>query len=253
MKKLLTTAVLAATLVPNIGLAWGSEGHQVVALIAEANLVPKAKASVNRLLSLEPGQTLASVSTWADEHRNPATAAWHYVNFPRGTCQYEADRDCPDGKCVVGAIGRQLEVLKSSESEERKLLALKYIVHFVADVHQPLHAGYADDRGGNQYQLQAFMRGSNLHSLWDTGIIQSSNEAPATMATRLDRNSAIVSDVETSAAVAAQESCRIVGTPGYYPERKVGQDYIDKFTPVLEQRLTTAGRRLAAILNKEFQ
>lgn len=245
-----TITLLASALVPNVVFAWGSEGHQVVALIAEVKLTPKARAEVGRLLALEPGQTLASVSTWADEHRNPSTSAWHYVNFPRDTCQYVAERDCPDGKCVVGAIERQLDLLKSSENDERRLLALKYLVHFLADVHQPLHAGYADDRGGNQYQLQAFMRGTNLHSFWDSGIIKSLNETPDAMAARLSRKSASAVDIDASAASAAQESCQVVRLTGYYPERRVGQDYIDRFTPVLEARLTLAGMRLGRILNR---
>ena len=249
-KFIVTTSWLALALVPNVVLAWGSEGHQVIALIADAKLSSKARAEVDRLLAQEPGQTLATISTWADEHRNPTTAAWHYVNFPRDTCQYVAVRDCPDGKCVVGAIERQLAVLKSSESDERRLLALKYIVHFVADVHQPLHAGYADDRGGNSFQLQAFMRGTNLHALWDRGIIKSLNEAPEAMAERLSRSSPNNSDIDMSTDYAAQESCQIVGMPGYYPERRVGQDYIDRFTPVLEARLALAGRRLGRLLNR---
>lgn len=233
--------------------AWGTDGHQVVARIAEAQLTPKAKAEFDRLLAQEPGQTLASISTWADEHRNPATATWHYVNFPRDTCEYVADRDCPDGKCVVGAIDRQVAVLRSSESDERRLLALKYLVHFVADVHQPLHAGYADDRGGNQYQLQAFMRGSNLHALWDSGIIKSLNESPADMAVRLSRLSSSTANIDSSAAMTAQESCQIVALPGYYPERRVGQDYIERFKPVLEGRLILAGRRLGSLLNRTIE
>lgn len=130
--------------------AWGSEGHQVIAIIAQAQLTPRAKAEVDRLLAIEPGETFASISTWADEHRNPATAPWHYINFPRGDCVYNERRDCPDGRCVVVAIKRQVEVLGSSAKDEKKLTALKYLVHFVGDVHQPLHVGFQDDRGGNQ-------------------------------------------------------------------------------------------------------
>ena len=243
------TLWLASALIPNVGLAWGIDGHQVVALIAEAELSPTAMAEVTRLLDQEPGQTLASVSTWADEHRNPATAAWHFVNFPRYTCQYVPERDCPEGKCVVGAIERQLKILKSPGRDEVRRLALKYVVHFVADVHQPLHAGYADDRGGNDFQLRAFMRGSNLHALWDSGIIRSLNEAPETTAARLSRILHNAADLDASAAQAAQESCEIVGMTGYYPKRRVGQDYIDRFTPVLESRLALAGKRLGQILN----
>ncbi len=133
--------------------AWGSEGHQVIALIAQSQLTPKARAEVDRLLAVEPGETLVSVSTWADERRNPATAPWHYINFPRSDCLYNEQRDCPDGRCVIVAIKRQLEVLVSGATDDRKLTALKYLVHFMGDVHQPLHAGFQDDRGGNQYQF----------------------------------------------------------------------------------------------------
>jgi len=150
----------------------------------------------------------------------------------------------------VAAIDRQIEVLRTSNDDEKRLNALKYVVHFIGDIHQPLHAGYGDDRGGNSYQLQAFMRGSNLHALWDSGIIKSLNEAPEAMAVRLGRTSASIGDIDVSATSVAQESCQIVGTPGFYPERRVGQDYIDRFTPLLEARLALAGKRLGRILNR---
>ena len=229
---------------------WGSEGHQVVALIAQGQLTPKARAEVEKLLAVEPGQTMASISTWADEHRSPATGAWHYVNFPRGACIYVAERECPEGKCVVGIIDKEVQVLASHDTDERRLVALKYLVHFVADVHQPLHAGYADDRGGNQYQLQAFMRGSNLHALWDTGLIKNLKEAPEAMASRIAKIGATYPTSNLEPANAAEESCRVVSQEGFYPDRRFGQDYIDRFTPVMEQRLKIAGDRLAGLLNR---
>ena len=112
------------SLLARSALAWGTEGHRVIANLTEQGLNPKAKQEVRRLLALEPGSTLASISTWADEHRNPTTAAWHYVNFPKTSCTYEAQRDCPDGNCVVAAIDRQLEILASSVPDEKRLLAL---------------------------------------------------------------------------------------------------------------------------------
>lgn len=128
-------AILTSLLVTN-AMAWGTEGHQVIASLAQAQLTTKARAEVNRLLALEPGETLASISTWADEHRNRATGPWHYVNFPRDSCTYDAHRDCPDGKCVVGAISKQIIILASKAPDESRLKALKYIVHLVGDVHQ---------------------------------------------------------------------------------------------------------------------
>ena len=183
--------VLVALSQPTPALAWGAQGHQVVAKLAQAQLSAPARREVDRLLALEPGETLASISTWADEHRNPTTAGWHYVNFPRDTCTYDRDRDCPDGQCVVGAIEKQVAVLRSNAPDERRLAALKYLVHLVADVHQPLHGGYRDDKGGNTYQVQAFGRGSNLHALWDSGLIKSLDEDVDTLTARLQRTPAL--------------------------------------------------------------
>ena len=231
--------------------AWGSEGHQVVANLAQAKLTANAKAEIDRLLAVEPGATLASISTWADEHRDPTTTAWHYVNFPNNSCNYEALRACPDGNCVVEAINKQLDVLASRAPAEQRLTALKYVVHLVADVHQPLHAGYAEDRGGNRYQLQAFGDGTNLHALWDSGLIHNLDQNPATITARMMAVPVKASDIKV--AEIAEESCRIVGTPGFYPDRKLGPEYIKRFTPVMEQRLAIAGARLAATLNRVFR
>ena len=245
-------ALVMSMLVTSV-LAWGSDGHQVVASLAQGQLTAKARAEVVRLLAQEPGATLATISTWADERRNPTTASWHYVNFPKDTCAYESARDCPGGQCVVEALNRQLEVLASGESDERRLLALKYVVHFIADVHQPLHAGYAEHRGGNSYQLQAFMKGSNLHALWDVGLIRSLDQPVEVLTARLQSRPVPLEARVLEVSRAAEESCRIVGTPGFYPERRVGADYVERFVPVMEQRLVIAGARLAALLNRAFR
>lgn len=244
--------------------AWGVQGHQVVAAMAQARLSPAARAEANRLLALEPGATLLTVSTWADEQRSPETARWHYVNFPRGQCAYTPARDCPDGQCVVAAIEQQTQVLQSSAPDAERLLALKYVVHLVADVHQPLHAGHGDDRGGNTYQLQAFLEGSNLHAVWDVWLIRALNQSVPELTARLDKRLAQLAQPTGGAGVtgltgvagafnaanAAEESCRIVATPGFYPGRLVDVDYLERFAPVLETRLALAGARLAEVLNR---
>lgn len=229
--------------------AWGKEGHQVVALIVQSQLTPKARAEVDRLLALEPGQTLVSISTWADEHKNRSSAPLHYVNLPRGVCVYDKSRDCPEGKCVVGAIERELEILGSKAPDVKRLMALKNLVHFVGDVHQPLHAGPTDDKGGNKYQLQAFRKGTNLHALWDSGLIKNLKQAPQEMADRLlTMLPGLILD-DLSPVNAAQESCGIVSIEGFYPERRVSPDYVGRYTPVIERRLAEAGGRLAGLLN----
>lgn len=104
---------------------------------------------MDRLLSLEPGETLVSISTWADEHKSPSTARWHYINFPRDSCSFDSARDCPDGKCLIAAIEQQTAVLASSVPDEKRINALKYLVHLVGNVYQPLHAGYLDDKAAD--------------------------------------------------------------------------------------------------------
>ena len=242
-------AFVLTLLLPLSALAWGSTGHQVIASLAANQLTPKAQVQTQALLAQEPGSTLASISTWADERKNPTTARWHFLNFPRDSCTYDKARNCPDGNCVVEAIERQLEVLKSNAPDAQKLIALKYIVHFVGDLHQPLHLGYLDDRGGNQYQIQAFKRGSNLHSLWDSGLIKFVSDDPDVWVTRLSSKSlpervSIIDPVRI-----AEESCRIVAIPGFYPDRRVEAQYVEKWTPVVESQLQLGEARLARMLN----
>ena len=121
--------------------------------------------------------------------------------------------------------------------------------NLVADVHQPLHAGYANDRGGNTYQVQAFGRGTNLHRFWDTGLIENTGLNAATMTEKLLATLAPAGDIEP--AHAAEESCRIVATSGFYPARKVGAEYVERFMPVMQRQLQVAAARLAAMLNRK--
>ena len=144
-------------------------------------------------------------------------------------------------------------MLASNTPAERRLIALKYLVHLVSDVYQPLHAGYADDRGGNQFQLQAFMRSTNLHALWDSGIINNMGEDVEILTARLLARSAAQALNRWSAVEAAQQTCQIVSQAGFYPERRVGKDYVERFAPILEQQLSAAGGALASLLNRTLE
>jgi hypothetical protein len=189
------------------------------------------------------------VSTWADEVRSPTTAAWHYVNFPRDAdCLYDGDRMCIQGNCVVGAIERQLALLASDAPDERRLLALKYVVHFVGDVHQPLHAGFADDRGGNTYQLQANGRGTNLHALWDSAMLQHWPGGIDALREAMDK--VTVTAGASDPRVWAKASCRVVAAAGFYPERRtLDEGYAAQWGEQLSTQLASAGQRLAQTLN----
>lgn len=249
---LLTLALFSmSVLLPIQAVAWGVRGHQLIAEVAEAQLSEAAGSEARRLLALEPGATLRSVATWADDVRTKATAPWHHVNFSRNAeCRYEPERHCVKGQCIVGAIERQVAVLASNAPDAQRLSALKYVVHFVGDVHAPPHAGFADDARGHRVQLQDKGQGTNLHRLWDTNLIRHwpGGDAALKAAVMADKTAV---DVSMHPEVWAEEGCRLVSTPGFYPgSSRLDDAYAQRWDPVLAQRLSAASRRLAATLNQ---
>lgn len=246
---------------PALACAWGPQGHRVVGELAAVELNAPARAEVARLLRGEPEPTLAGVANWADDLRGSApelakrTGRWHYINFPPGQCVYAPPRDCPDGNCVVAAINRNFLVLsdrRRPDAERRE--ALKFLVHFVGDVHQPLHASDRPDRGGNDYQVSHRGEGWNLHSVWDSLIIRERGLDPPAYALVLQRRRPLPHDAtrssQTPALDWALESCRLVAQGALYPPGHLIQDaYLDRHRPLVEQRLRQAGSRLAAMLN----
>jgi hypothetical protein len=232
--------------------AWGADAHRLIAEQAQRLLKPKAAAEVSRLLAAEPGASMGSVASWADETRTLTTARWHYVNLPPRTgCQYQEERDCFDGNCVVAAIERQKVILGSSAPDAEQLRALKFLIHLVADVHQPLHAGHAEDRGGNLFQLQAFGRGTNLHALWDSGIVQDWPGGLTALEQAVDAHTGSASTGNTVRW--ANESCRLVEEAWFYPaSRTLDEAYVAKARPVVLDRLRLAAVRLAELLNQRL-
>ncbi|HEX5304855.1 MAG TPA: S1/P1 nuclease [Dyella sp.] len=166
---------VACALAAPLAQAWGPEGHAIVADIAQQHLDPAAAAQVQALLQLEGESRLDEISSWADDHRKefPRTGGWHYVDIPLHADAYVPARDCARNNCVTAQISHFGQVLADrSAAPAERLEALKWVVHFVGDVHQPLHAEDNDDKGGNTVQLQFFGRGTNLHSVWDGGVLR---------------------------------------------------------------------------------
>jgi len=154
--------------------SWGQEGHRITAQIAERRLSAKALAAVRQILG--PNRSLADIANLADEVRNqhPETAPWHYVDIPLTATSLDRAKYCPNDQCVIGAIERfQRELAAPGLSPERRYEALYYIVHFVGDLHQPLHCADRDDRGGNDVPVEFQGQAMNLHQVWDSGIINS--------------------------------------------------------------------------------
>lgn len=254
----LPIALLTLLLCAPPALAWGALGHRIVAQLAQKQLTATAQSQVDRLLALQGVHKLADVATWADDLRDldPAlfqqTERLHYINFRSGDCVYDPPRDCRDGQCVVAAIDRYSAILGNrSLPEAQRAQALDFLVHFVGDVHQPLHASYRDDKGGNDYPVQWHGHGSNLHKIWDTTMLNARSLSYQAYANQLAADTRTIS--QGTPAQWAEESCRIVRNDGVYPPtRYIDEAYVARERPVAEDRLREAGSRLAALLNREL-
>jgi len=232
--------------------AWGGQGHRLVARIAETELTPQARTAVAALLTGEADPTLAGIASWADDLRREdpglgkRSAGWHYVNLAEHDCGYQPARDCPGGNCVVAALERQTALLADrSQPSAVRAQALKFVVHFVGDIHQPMHAGYAKDKGGNDYQLQFNGKGTNLHSLWDSGMLRDrdlDDEAYLAQLLALPATPPARPALPPAAAQWAQASCRLAVSPGVYPDSPVlPADYVARHRPEAEAALRNCG------------
>ncbi|MDG3002228.1 S1/P1 nuclease [Paludisphaera mucosa] len=244
--------------------AWGPIGHRVVGRFAEARLSPKAKAAVAALL--EPGETLADASTWADRNRDqlPRTKSWHYVDVPLDEPRYDPrfSGDDPAKGCLVDKIHENLATLKDpARSVEDRRFALRFVLHLIEDLHMPLHVGDNSDKGGNTTQVQFFDRGSNMHRVWDSGIIEQGggNEDSwlAKMATEGDAETAAggtVEDWATESLLAARAAYLAPGSSERIKSgRKLSDAYLEANLPVVRRQLFRAGVRLARVLNETFE
>jgi hypothetical protein len=257
MRRIFALLILAIT---THSWAWGPQGHMVVAQIAENNLTPTARAAVKRILD---NKSLASVATWADAIKSKGewahTKSWHFADIPDGE-DYSTSEHNHDGD-VIGAITEMVGVLNQRNADPvSKENALKFVVHFVGDIHQPLHVGRPEDRGGNDIRISFNGKNSNLHALWDSLMIGKSQMDYEAYASWLESgkvfyppydlpafsfSTIITEDMEARSAIyhfgAAEGPIRV--TDAYY-KRNVD---------LMNRQLLTGGKRLATLLNSIFK
>ena len=253
-------ALACLSLLPFSLRAWGVVGHRAIARIAENHLSAKAKRAVAALLGPE---TLPLVSTYPDEIRSdPAykyTAPWHYLDTTPGLpyVQYVATIDTIQGPNSYRALQQMIAQLKDArQPKEDRVFALKFIVHLVGDVHQPMHAGHSADQGGNKVAVKFLGRDQNLHSLWDSGLIDYEG---------LTYNELAQADDHASKAQIQQWQHEPLATwlfesyqlcEPLYAEAAQNPAFDYRYFPahsvLLEQRLLQAGIRLAGVLNQAF-
>ena len=244
----------------NPAWAWGRIGHRAAGRLAESRLSPETLVQVRALL--EPGESLADASTWADEVRRnrPESGPWHYVNVPITEPKY-SDRFCAEGGCVVEKIQAFRLVLADWNAPRAKRQeALRFLAHFVQDLHQPFHVGDRGDRGGNDLQVRFFDDGSNLHRVWDSGLIERAyrdEQALSRDLTALTAGSDAIRWASGTVEDWANESLRAARFAYTMPESgqplrkgaKLGVRYAEVNLPIAKERVARAGVRLAFLLN----
>jgi hypothetical protein len=235
--------------------AWGEFGHRVIGELAERRLSPEARDEVQRLLQGETEPHLSAVAVWADRVREQRRYGWtaplHYVRIHDRACRYVAARDCPNGECVVGAIERYARELGDTSLDRRQRAeALKFLTHFVADVHQPLHSGHRVDKGGNEFQVNLDGKGTNLHSVWDYHLLASAGRDFDAWIERLLPD--LPAAAGRSAVFWAETSCRLTDASGFYPRRpgRLPADYLERHRPIAEKRMQRAAAELAAMIER---
>jgi hypothetical protein len=259
MSRPLCFAIAAAaslTLGASPAFAWGKTGHRVAAAVADRGLSAEARAHVQLLLGTE---SLDEAATWPDDMRSDpdpfwqkTASPWHYVTVP-GT---DYDVAPPEGDAVTALRQFRATLLDPKASKKDKQLALRFIVHLVADLHQPLHAGSGQDKGGNAVKVTFAGKPTNLHSVWDSELVDEEQLSFTEFAERLGRRTTpeqVIAWTDPNPLDWIHESAEI--RKGVYPQGKMelGWDYIYRFRPIMERRLQQAGVRLAAYLNDLFR
>jgi hypothetical protein len=262
MKDFLKKLILAIVILyaPLQSMAWGAEGHRVAGQIAESYLTPKARKAIQEILGNE---TVALASTWADFIKSdPAysyLSTWHYIDFDKAYT-YPEMKEYLDNDANIDAYTKLnflISWLKKKDlNKENKLLYLRMLIHIVEDVHQPMHAAHADDKGGNDFKVNWFNNPTNLHSVWDSQLIEFQQLSYTEYAAAINHTTA-EQRAEWQKAPISQwlfESNQIAEK--LYSEIKPGDtlNYKYNFThiDIVNQQLLKAGVRLAGLLNTIF-
>jgi hypothetical protein len=279
MRKLLaslaSSALVLATLVPAPAFAWWEKGHRLVGQIAWDHLTPMARRNVKALLGTE---SLGDVAAWADVYRPlvTQTGGWHYTDIPGDKTTYDRDRDCPTQPGVkAGSYGDKVRdcatdriLFFESRIADPKLdpseraESLKFLVHFIGDIHQPFHASGVE-KGGNGIQVKAFGQEScgsnpnskcNLHAIWDGYLIDHRNLTNSQYLSRLEAD--IRRERLTAGStdpVAWTEQSKELSDAAMVPSgTDIDEAYFQKNIPVIDRQMELGGLRLAADLNAAF-
>lgn len=261
--------------------AWGNTGHRVVGEIAQKYLSTATMLKMHKILN---GQSPARVATWSDEIKSDPsnfqhTFNWHYTTWQTEDHDHSEAEETPATGFLLKSIGEQLAVLRDpAAADDKKAFALKFVIHLVGDLHMPLHVGTGTDQGGNLCHVTFMGKPTNLHALWDEGMISFTSLSFTEMAKFITEEKKIddfvaaqsgslidwalesknivatlypADGVASSGAGSMKAYCKKEVLPEEIP--KLSYEYSYKFMPVVQKRLYEAGVRLAMLLNQNLK
>ncbi len=241
-------------------ISWGKTGHRTIGRIAENHLTDKAKQAIHDLIG---DTSLADISTYADEIRSHEeykyTSSWHYINLPTGLNHdafVKAVQEQNQMNVYKALQNLELQLIDPASTRAQKVFALKLIVHFVGDLHQPMHVSRAEDQGGNKIMVTFNGKQGNLHGLWDSGLIEHQGLSYEQLAVKYDHPT----DVQVhqwqhdDMLIWLYESYQVSNQ--LYKDAEANpnfdEDYYQARLPIIAERIEKAGIRLAGVLNDAF-
>lgn len=257
MKKRFILSILLVAFTYSNSFAYGPIGHRTVAKVAEFYLTDTAK---QQILDLLDGESLVLASTYADNIKSDRSIGnfdhLHYVNAQDGQSYSESEKN-PKGD-IITAINNSIAVLKDkSSSKEDKVFNLKMLIHFIGDLHQPLHTGRAEDMGGNAIKLKWFNKSTNLHRVWDSDMINHNRLSYTELAETMVKPPYLdVKEIEKGNVISWYNESKKLSKVVYNSAQKGDKLYYSynyKYFPVVKDQLNKAGIRLALILNDIFK
>jgi hypothetical protein len=250
-------AIMSICRLPAYG--WGDKGHRVVAILAEAHLSDQARREVRKLLP--SGTTLADAAVWPDQEGRRITEfnQLHHVSIPDNAAGYDQERDCEARNCMVEALNWFTSVVADRKAPINvRLIALRYVTHLVGDMHQPLHAGRREDRGGTEITVSYRAQTTNLHLFWDINLVEMEEGNPEELAKKLDESITEKQRTKWQSGDPKKwtdESFRLSRSNAYSlgESTELSDEYVATALTIVRRRLAEAGVRLGWLLNNTFK
>ncbi len=240
-------------------IAWSPDGHSAIGVLAMKQLGPEARTKLESIIGPLTDEAMVKACNWPDDVRETPEWEWsapqHYINIPRGESEYLEERDCADQICATEAIKKYtVELFNEELSNEQRWQAFAWLCHVTGDLHQPMHAGFADDRGANRVDVTFEGEEMNLHSFWDFSLVDEyvgDRRSLVALLSKQPQEQAPAGFSEDMVNQWTTESHALAMTKGYPPGRHIDKAFALRSWVIAQQQLSLAASRLATIINTQ--